>query len=172
MKPILALIVIVISSNVSGQSYVKENILNQLNNLIENGYELLGKTEYEILSNGRPLAIRGGSRWKTYIKIPDENEDTKKFIHIETGTGSLITLYVSKRTNLVYQINFTPMLWASFDEVKSFLENRYSINKEGVSYPIKTSSSQFISFQITMWDDAPYVILTGIDMEKRKTKFF
>jgi len=172
LKYLLVAIFIHSVANVQSQGSIRDNILNEVDNLIYNGYELLGKTEYEILNQGRPSFLKGGSSWKTSITIPAANEYTNKVIYIETGTGSSISLYISKRTNLVYSINLNPLLWVSFDEMNQHLKTNYTINKDGRSNSIKSNNSEYITFRLTMAEDSTYISITAVDIEKKVVKFY
>ena len=44
----------------------KENSLNEISCLIENGHEFLGKSVAAILSAGRPSSIQGGHKWEVF----------------------------------------------------------------------------------------------------------
>ena len=149
----------------------KDAVLMQLNDLIENGYEFLGKSEYQILSKGRPASISGGDIWNVTAQIPDRIRQYNKRIIIETGSGSSFSVFISAKTNKAYWISFTPLVWADIDDVNSYLKGKYYIDEDGISQSIPTTNSELVSFKIEMRETLLLINIYAIEMIDKRYRF-
>jgi len=172
MKRFLIIILIFIFTKSSANILIEQTpIFNEISDIISNGYHFLGKSEYQILTMKKPFWLENGNTWKITTKIPDDISEVKKVIHIQTGTGALISLYISNKSDLVFKILYTPFLLASFEKLNLFLKEKYSIDEKGFSKPIKTNNSEYIIFNLTIWYDSPYVVISAFDTNSNTFKF-
>src|SRR5215813_7128018 len=108
MRTITTLIAILfVHASFSQKKDFKGMALQEIDSLVANALELLGKTDSAIIEVGRPASIIGGDKWEAeVIKAAKQNSmDASKSIIIGTGCGALM-LIVSSKTNLVYVLTF------------------------------------------------------------------
>ncbi|MEO7924710.1 MAG: hypothetical protein ABIR30_13595 [Chitinophagaceae bacterium] len=138
MKIIISLFVVALFIHpVAGQKKgMKEKALEEIDSLVANALEFLGKTDSFILAAGRPFSIKGGDKWDAeVIRANKKNSmDVSKTIIIGTGCGALM-LMVSAKTGLVYAVTFVPHAKAKLDgaDIMSYLASKYSFDQRGNS---------------------------------------
>lgn len=147
MKIIVALFITFLFTNiVFAQKELKEKTLQEIDSLVANSLEFLGKTDSAIMAAGRPSSIIGGDKWEAKsFKGSNKNAmDSGKSIIIGTGCGGLM-LMVSAKSNLVYAITFIPHKKSKLDgaRIMNYLGSKYQFDKTGTSI-IKAKDSSYI----------------------------
>ena len=151
MKIIVALLVTGLFTNiVFAQKELKEKTLQEIDSLVANPLEFLGKTDSAIMAASRPSSIIGGDKWEAKsIKSSNKNAmDSGKAIIIGTGCGALM-LRGSAKSNLVYAITFIPHKKSKLDgaQIMNYLGSKYQFDKTGTSI-IKAKDSSYIGLTV------------------------
>lgn len=171
MKIIVVLLATVLFTNiVSAQKReLKEKTLQEIDSLVANCLEFLGKTDSAVMAAGRPSSIVGGDTWEAeFIKDSKKNAmDTSKSIVIGTGCGALM-LMVSAKSNLVYTITFIPHKKSRLDgaQIMSYLGSKYQFDKTGASI-IKAKDSSYIGLSML----AGAIFIAALKEDKETLRF-
>ena len=170
MKIIVALLVTVLFTNiVFAQKELKEKTLQEIDSLVANPLEFLGKTDSAIMAAGRPSSIIGGDKWEVEsFQGSNKNAvDSGKAILIGTGCGALM-LMVSAKSNLVYAITFIPHKKSKLDgaQIMNYLGSKYQFDKTGISI-IKAKDSSYIELTVS----TGVIFIAALKEDKQALRF-
>lgn len=171
MKKFLFLVAVLFSMTALAQKKTfQEKTLQEIDSLIANPLEFLGKTDSAIIAAGRPASLVGGDEWKTdIIKASSRNSmDASKTIVIGTGCGSLM-LVVAAKSGLVYTISFIPHTKAKLNgaEIMKHLSSKYQFDKSGSSV-IQAKDATYIGLAVT----TGVVMVVALKEDKNEVRFF
>jgi hypothetical protein len=171
MKIIIPILALVLFSNiiVAQDKTVQEKTLQEIDGLVDNAMQFLGKKESVILAAGRPASVTGGDEWKAAVinTRTKESKDSSRTIEIKTGCGD-IWLLVSSKTGLVYTISYMPLKknGVGAADIMSHLGSKYRFDKSNdCVFRAKDSSYNGISVREGV------ILIVALKKDKKKVKF-
>ena len=142
--------------------------LREIDSIITNPYEFLGKTGEDVKAAGRPASIIGGDKWEEEKESGEKittGED--KAIVIGTGCGALMMM-ISGKTNLVYTIAFVAHKKTKLEgmTIWDHLNGVYEFEPKGNAIiPLKDST--FIGLQMLSGG----IMLVAYEGDKKTVRF-
>ena len=129
---------------------MREKALREIDSLISNPFEFLGKTDSLIMAAGRPSSIIGGDQWETEVSEATKQDagDIGKMMVIGTGCGALL-LTISTKSKLVYSILYLPHKKARLGatDIWEHLNGTYEFDPDFTSM-IQTRDSSWIQLAV------------------------
>lgn len=140
-----------------------EEIFKQADQLIYYSPLLLGKSEYQLYSKGRPAELSEylftwDAKW---LEVPSG----EKKLYVRQRHTTTVTIPISNNTFKSYSIRFYPNHWISIDELHNHLKSKYKIRDDGFSDPIITFDNQIAVFKFTIEDNSPIIYIFNIGMD-------
>lgn len=138
MRLFILLFTLLLSANTvtAQKKTLQEKALQEIDSLVANSLDLLGKTDSAIMAAGRPASIIGGDEWKAdLVKLSGKNNmDAKATIIIGTGCGVLM-IVVAAKSGLAYNFNYIPHKKTKLDgqQIMAHLSNKYTFDKAGAT---------------------------------------
>lgn len=168
----LLFITFLVSQPAIGQkkNALAKSALSEIESLIANPFEFLGKTPSDIQLAGRPASIKGCDQWEVDVS-PKETKDNPagqdSAMVIGTGCGAL-TLLVSAKTGLVYAINFLVHRKARLEgmEIWDHLKGIYEFEPRGVAF-IPAKDNSFLGLQMLQGG----IVLVAFESDKKAIRF-
>jgi hypothetical protein len=135
-------------------------IFEQVDQIIYYSPLLLGKSEYQLYSNGRPSKLSEDLfPWNSKWLEPPSGE---KKLYVTLKHGTTISVTLSTNTFKSYLIRFFPNWWVSTDEFHDHIKSKYGIREDGFSKPIATFDKQTAVFKFTIEDNTPTIYILNI----------
>ena len=154
---------------------IKERLSSEIDALIIYCHDFLGKSEHEILSMDKLNYMVFGKSWNVKAYTPNNVSEYSRFFSIETGSGGVITIYISSKSKLSYFISYTPLSWMTYSELNNILTNERRIESNGYSKPIElyNDTKYRIGLNLNMSDSgAPELRIFGLTFPENKIKYF
>src|SRR5690349_15703318 len=158
---LLSLSALIAISSSAQKTSIKEKALQEIRSLGIHGYELLGKTEIEIMKKGRPDSIIGGEKWEmeSFSNKKEGKDVIEKVIIVGTGAGSLM-ITLSGTTKFAHSLLYFAHKKAKlskqdiidiFSDVCSFDSKGNCIITNSSGQNIRVSAGEAMVF-IVAWD--------------------
>ena len=157
-----------VSHIVFGQkNELAKKALREIDSIITNPYEFLGKTEPDIKGAGRPAFIIGCDKWEREESGDKIAAGDDKAIVIGTGCGSLMMM-ISGRTKLVYTIAFVAHKKTKLEgmDIWDHLNGVYEFEPKGNAV-IQLKDSTFIGLQMLSGG----IMLVAYEGDKKTVRF-
>jgi hypothetical protein len=127
--------------------------IQQIDTIIFYSPRLLGKTFYEIYSEGRKAGFSEDLfDWKLRVLNLKEGGDAEKSIMMEWEIQTFILF--SSKSHLSFCIQLFSNSWITTDFLHKYLKDKYGIDKNGTSYAISVADNRKAFFTFDIVDNA------------------
>lgn len=152
---------------------VKE-IKKTISDLIYYSPLLIGKTEYQLISKGKPAQLDEDIfLWNPEWQDASQNANREKKLNLLFKNSVRFTLSFSSE-NRSYVGRLFPNHWLSMDEIVTFINENYKMKEDGWSYPVPIyrelrlydpSIPDKAVFKMTVEDNTPILYIYCINSD-------